>query len=638
MILIANGNKRLCLIGALLFVMLLSATPGLKVYGASITVNNVCSLEDAITAANTDTATGGCISGTTGSDTITITPAGTVNGTITLATVLVIQGNASQDSIIIIYGNGTTISGGDTNRIFALRSTGDLTFYDLTLTDGRAANGGAIKVDEGGKLAVYDSVIENSVATSGHGGAINTTLPTFLKISGSIIRNNSSAGQGGGIYAHLRTEIEDTAIYGNTSVDHGGGIYVHGSGSNPTRIRRSSIYNNETTGTVRSGGGLYHFIGFLYVSNSSIFGNSATGSGGGIISANSTTRTYLTHVTIVNNAALDAGSIAVSSASVVYLRNSILGNSLRLDNQNLQITECSADIYESVNNLVDDTTCSPDFQGEPGLASATQGSPAYWPLLSSSPAIGKGHATYCAEVGIDQRGVRRPSSGCDLGAYQLRPARRETNGDGSSAARSRSDDRATATPTTGPSTGELLNAQGYRLSATYGLDSGVQFQRLGENGIGIQSVLNLGFIDAIDVWGYVSQGVTVCFPQAGNVVFLDASTAPRTVASIASYTEDGYTCVSLEKPGTLVLTQTLPTAFVPHATAAAIQTLSNCMVTTNAILNFRAAPNGESLGSAIPSGATLTALQRTSGWIKVDYHGTQGWISADYVTTQGTCA
>ena len=198
----------------------------------------------------------------------------------------------------------------------------------------------------------------------------------------------------------------------------------------------------------------------------------------------------------------------------------------------------------------------------------------------------------------------------------------------------------TLTPTRGPPTGELLNAQGYRLSATYGLDSGAQFQRLGENGIGIQSVLNLGFIDAIDVWGYISQGVTVCFPRIANVVFLDASTAPRTLTSIASYSVDGYTCVDTNRPGTVVLvTHALTSAPspVPATNIRSSQNLQNCMVTTTHILNFRDGPAGNSLDIAIPFNVTLTALDRTTDWFKVDYHGTQGWISADYVTTQGAC-
>ena len=247
---------------------------------------------------------------------------------------------------------------------------------------------------------------------------------------------------------------------------------------------------------------------------------------------------------------------------MVYLRNSILGDSVDVEDQNLQISECSPDVSESINNLVDDSTCMPDFQGEPGLASATQGSPAYWPLLGTSPAIGKGHATYCAEVGIDQRGARRPSTGCDLGAYEHNPPSSLNRGSD----KSESDALGDSSPKV-VCTGEQLSAQGYRLSAVFGLCSGVQFQRVDQSGVGIQSVIDLGIVDAIDVWGYVEQGVEVCFTQSGYVVFLDAATSPRTVTTINSYLRDGYTCVMLHTAGTVVITENpLPSALGQAAT------------------------------------------------------------------------
>ena len=71
------------------------------------------------------------------------------------------------------------------------------------------------------------------------------------------------------------------------------------------------------------------------------------------------------------------------------------------------------------------------------------------------------------------------------------------------------------------------------------------------------------------------------------------------------------------------------------------------MVTTEAIVNFRETPGGPRLhfvdpwGAPIagwlPEGVTLTVLERTADWFKVDYHDTQGWISARHVTTHGNC-
>ena len=52
---------------ALIFIV--RPVPGVR--AASITVNDTCSLKNAITAANTNTATGGCAAGS-GADTITL--------------------------------------------------------------------------------------------------------------------------------------------------------------------------------------------------------------------------------------------------------------------------------------------------------------------------------------------------------------------------------------------------------------------------------------------------------------------------------------------------------------------------------------------------------------------------------------
>ena len=100
---------------------------------------------------------------------------------------------------------------------------------------------------------------------------------------------------------------------------------------------------------------------------------------------------------------------------------------------------------------------------------------------------------------------------------------------------------------------DLHQATGIVVHATYGLASGVQCQRLGGGGIGIQSIVDGGFIDAVDVWGYVEQGVEVCFPQAGNLLFLDARMMPRAIAPLAATVVNGMTCGAVETPGSIVL-------------------------------------------------------------------------------------
>ena len=99
----------------------------------------------------------------------------------------------------------------------------------------------------------------------------------------------------------------------------------------------------------------------------------------------------------------------------------------------------------------------------------------------------------------------------------------------------------------------LQAATGATFSTTFGLDSGVHFRQLDGAGIGVQSIIDAGYLEAFDVWGYVEQGVEVCFSQTGRVVFLDARTSPRAIVPLESTVVSGKTCVSINSPGSLVL-------------------------------------------------------------------------------------
>ena len=112
---------------------------------------------------------------------------------------------------------------------------------------------------------------------------------------------------------------------------------------------------------------------------------------------------------------------------------------------------------------------------------------------------------------------------------------------------------ATPRPAYGASYVALQSATGMTFEATYGLDSGVHFRQLDGAGIGVQSIIDAGYLEAFDVYGYVEQGVEVCFPQIGRVIFLDARTMPRAITPLESTVVNGQTCVSISSPGSLVL-------------------------------------------------------------------------------------
>ena len=99
----------------------------------------------------------------------------------------------------------------------------------------------------------------------------------------------------------------------------------------------------------------------------------------------------------------------------------------------------------------------------------------------------------------------------------------------------------------------LQAATGATFRTAFGLDSGVHFRQLDGAGIGIQSIIDAGYLEAFDVYGYVEQGVEVCFPQIGRVIFLDARAMPRAIVPLESTIVNGQTCVSINSPGSLVL-------------------------------------------------------------------------------------
>ena len=113
----------------------LGQQPGLA---ATIPVGVACTLVDAITAANTDTATGGCPAGS-GADTIVL-PAGSTqtltevnNDTYGPTGLPVISG------VITIAGQASTIvrdSGAPEFRIVAVNGTGELTLQETTVSGG----------------------------------------------------------------------------------------------------------------------------------------------------------------------------------------------------------------------------------------------------------------------------------------------------------------------------------------------------------------------------------------------------------------------------------------------------------------------------------------------------------------------
>ena len=169
---------------------------------------------------------------------------------------------------------------------------------------------------------------------------------------------------------------------------------------------------------------------------------------------------------------------------------------------------------------------------------------------------------------------------------------------------------------------------------------GVQCLRVSGAAIS-DAAIRQAMTDAVDVWSWVRPNTQVCFAAVGGTIkFIDTTPIPRVVYDLPAYRSGGMTCATIDRPGTVAL---LPGPPAP----ARYRSLPGCMVTTQDLIRFRDAPGGAPLqytdpwgrqeDGLLPPSVTLTALERTADWFKVDYYGTQGWISARHVSPQGAC-
>jgi hypothetical protein len=191
----------------------------LPVQAATIEVGGPCTLVDAITAANTDTATGGCPAGD-GADTIVL-PAGSTqtltevnNSTYGSTGLPVIR------SVITIAGQESTIARAyeaPAFRLVAVHRTGDLTLQETTLSGGTSYDGGG--VINFGTLTVTHSTISDNYAGSGGGVSNEGTLT----VTHSTITGNEGFSAGGGVSNGGTLTVTHSTISDNDS-DNGGGV------------------------------------------------------------------------------------------------------------------------------------------------------------------------------------------------------------------------------------------------------------------------------------------------------------------------------------------------------------------------------------------------------------------------------
>ena len=323
----------LALLSALL--MLFFAQSG-TAYAATITVNTTsdvsaddgeCSLPEAITAANSDTAsgamTGECAAGS-GDDTIAFSV--TLPGTITLT-----SGELPISNNLTINGPGAgslTIDGNASSRIFSVGSGVTVSITGLTLTNGNDLRGGGIF--NFGDLTLTDITVSGNTAISvslrGGGGIHNSGT---LSLSNSTVSGNTSSSIGGGITTEriATLTLSNSTVSGNSATllgGGGGGIFNFGG----TLSLSNSTVSGNSTPRFASGGGINHRAGTLSLSNSTVSGNTASAGGGIVIRRGTVT---LSNSTVSGNTASAGGGIANSSGTVTLSNSTVSGNTASSD-------------------------------------------------------------------------------------------------------------------------------------------------------------------------------------------------------------------------------------------------------------------------------------------------------------------
>ena len=359
---------------------------------------------------------------TAGFDTITFQSG--LAGTITLT-----SGEMAITDSVRIFGpddRAITVSGNDTSRIFSA-DTSEVTITNLTLTRGRAAQGGAIDARLN-QLVLSGMTLSQNTALTGDGGALRIgigsapspggVLDTLVIRDSTITGNSALNGHGGGIwYRGAAGQMDHVTLTNNGAANSGGGMYAEvyprftfgqlamrfalvtgnkscrlpqtgscgggGLAVFPTdlveslsffRLDASSINNNnahpENGG---SGGGLRcvsspgaMFVGCT-VSHSAIWGNNAF-HGGGAYAEHA--RLGLNQSTVVSNTAYgNGGGIYVAAAS--SLSNvTMTGNRAVGQGGGLYAAGPGPDIF---NTIVADNTSDANPTGSPDLGTAAGG-------------------------------------------------------------------------------------------------------------------------------------------------------------------------------------------------------------------------------------------------------------------------
>ena len=228
---------------------------------------------------------------------------GLVTGTLTLNQNVVMTDDEAANFVngviinknIRIDGKGHTIDAKNLGRIFEIDGGFAVTLTNVTLTNGKADNGGAIynfgnldlvhvnfvnnTAKYGGAIMnyAYGLVLDDSTFTNNTakiGGAIYNSADCFV-VGNSTFANNTATSKGGAIYNYGIGFVVGNSTFANNTAEDAGAVYNEGDNS---VVGNSTFVNNTAT----SIGGAIINNGKLVVDNSAFEDNAANYYGGAI--------------------------------------------------------------------------------------------------------------------------------------------------------------------------------------------------------------------------------------------------------------------------------------------------------------------------------------------------------------------
>jgi CSLREA domain-containing protein len=307
---------------------------------------------------------------------------------------------------VIGAGAAATIVKGGSGRVFYVNG-GPVTLRRMTVQGGGAAGGvqigGGLYVDTGSAVNIQDARIADNRAFTGGGGLFVRAGAQMTVLRTAIEDNDAVGAFGGGIWNSGKLFVRESLVASNDSNRTGGIFNATGSILN---LRSTTVSGNTVHSPLAGTGGLMN-VGFAFLNNVTITGNTGIGN---------------------NVGSFLGGGLASPAGATTVMKNSILAGNNGVGGP----PDCAGALTsDSRYNLIGDTSgCQLPLTNTYVLNVSAQlgplafnGGPTRTHLPApTSPAIDAGYpfppggpAADSCEA-LDQRGV--PRLLCDLGAVE----------------------------------------------------------------------------------------------------------------------------------------------------------------------------------------------------------------------------